>query len=232
MTYKKPTYTQVPNLLLDDHMKDMDKCELKIVLAVIRNTFGWHKGRDRISYTQFEKLTGLSRASVQEGVKQALARGVMRRYEVRNGFEYALNIVDTIPENGTDKPETIPEIEHTKESILKKHTGESFDSLATSQKPVQFADYPADVQVPLLMFQKHFPKTRVDNKAKWIKQARVWGSMGLTSNDIEGMCKYAKEHFNGIAQPASITSAYNMMNTEKKEYDAVAERKRAEAKRR
>jgi hypothetical protein len=100
--------------------------------------------------------------------------------------------------------------------------------LKYNKKPVSFADYPPDVQVSLLIFQKHFPKIKVDNKAKWIKQARVWGSMGLSSNDIQKMCKYANGKWD-VACPASITSAYNMMNS-KPEYDAVAERAKSEAK--
>jgi len=219
MTYKKPSYTQVPNVLLDEQIQNMSKAELKIILATCRQTFGWQKGRDRISYTQFERLTGLSRASVQEGIKQAVAHKYLRRYEIRNGFEYAL-VIDTIPEIEPETAKTIPEIEHTKESTLKKHTGgEDFLSLSLKKKPKAFANYPADVQLYLLMFQKHFPKIKIDNKGKWIKQARVWVNMELTPNDIEKMCKYAKENFQGIAQPSSITSAYNMMNTQDEDND-------------
>lgn len=223
MAYKPPTYTQVPNLLLDKHVQRMSKAELKIILATCRKTFGWQKGKDRISYTQFEQLTGLSRASVQEGIKQAVAHGYLRRYEVRNGFEYALTI-DSIPEFELG---TIPEIEHTKETIKEKVHAKDFDSLATSKKPTVFANYPVDVQAPLLVFKKHFPMVKVDSKPKWIKQARVWVEMELTINDIEKMCEYAKKNW-PVAQPASITSAYNMMKNTKKEYDPVAERARSE----
>ena len=48
-----------------------------------------------------------------------------------------------------------------------------------------------------------------------IKQAKVWIGMGLTPDDIREMCVYARVHYQGIAQPASITSAYNMMRTDK-----------------
>ncbi|OEU65671.1 MAG: hypothetical protein BA863_12495 [Desulfovibrio sp. S3730MH75] len=145
MAYKKPLFTQVPNVLLDNQIQEMSKAELKIVLATCRKTFGWQKGRDRISYSQFEKLTGLSRASVQEGIKQAVAHGHLRRYEVKNGFEYSL-VIDTIPEIELssipeNKPQAIPEIEHTKESTLKKvikddNTGEVFKQYENNIGPL------------------------------------------------------------------------------------------------
>ena len=218
MTYKPPTYTQVPNLLLDNHVQKMSKAELKIILATCRKTFGWQKGKDRISYTQFEKLTGLSRASVQEGIKQAVAHGYLRRYEVRNGFEYALAI-DSIPEIGTVSEKTIPEIEHTKESILKKTTVRDpiLDSLG-KKDPLE--GYPADVADKLRKLHEHYPKLEITSKAAWIRQARD-GWKKRTVDDIDKMCKYAKKNGWGVARPGSINSAWNMMKTEVDEYAHV-----------
>ncbi len=228
MSYKVPNHTQTPNELFDIHMRDMDMAELKVTLVICRKTFGWHKQRDKISLSQLEEITGMSRTSVIKGVQQGIGRGTIERFACDDGFEYGLVTEGDSTENVPQKPQSSTESVHTKESIKEKVHAKDFDSLAASKKPISFSDYPPDVQVSLLIFQKHFPKIKVDSKAKWIKQARVWGKMGLTSNDIGKMCEYAKDNWN-VAQPSSITSAYNMMQT-KNEYDAVAERARSEAK--
>lgn len=75
--YKAPNFTQIPNLLIDVHMPDMKEAELRVVLVVARKTFGWHKDSDRISLTQLQKLTGMSRQGVLNGIDAAMARGVI-----------------------------------------------------------------------------------------------------------------------------------------------------------
>lgn len=65
---EKPNYTQTPNILFDEIMRDLNGAELKVILAVIRKTFGWHKERDRISLTQLEEMTGLSRQGILNAI--------------------------------------------------------------------------------------------------------------------------------------------------------------------
>ncbi len=90
MGFTVPNHTQTPNELFDDHMKEMTGAELKIVLAICRQTFGWHKERDRISLSQLMEMTGLTRMTVVSGIKKSMARGMVVRREVDGGFEYAL----------------------------------------------------------------------------------------------------------------------------------------------
>ena len=123
MSFKVPNHTQTPNELFDVHMKDMDMAELKVVLVICRKTFGWRKQYDRISLSQLEDLTGMSRTSVIKGIQEGIGRGVIERFACDDGFEYGLVVEDTSTEN---VPLASTEIEHTKESILKKHTGGIF----------------------------------------------------------------------------------------------------------
>jgi len=44
--------------------------EWLVLNCVLRKTYGWHKKDDHISFTQFEKYTGLKRASVYRAVKK------------------------------------------------------------------------------------------------------------------------------------------------------------------
>ena len=43
---EKPNYTQIPNAILDN-MASMTMPEAVVVLAICRQTFGWHKKSER-----------------------------------------------------------------------------------------------------------------------------------------------------------------------------------------
>lgn len=130
--FSSPNYTQAPNDLFDTLMRDMSEAELKVVMAAVRQTFGYHKQRDAISMTRFEELTGLSRQSVANGIDAAIKRGVLRVVgEGKRGvriFELVVisdqstNETSTIQDFSTDEATTIPKSRHTKEKSLKEKT--------------------------------------------------------------------------------------------------------------
>lgn len=125
MGYDAPNYTQTPNLLLDEHLPDMGHAETKVVLVVVRKTMGWHKRADVISLTQLEKLTGLSRQGVLNGIEDAIERGVLQREKAGSSYAYSLvvNEVDYPPDqvvNEVDqgsqrsRPEVVNEVDPQK----------------------------------------------------------------------------------------------------------------------
>jgi len=99
MSVQPPNFTQVPNEIIA-LMADMGDCELLVVIAICRATFGWHKKRDRISITQLEAVTGLSRQGVLNGTAQAMERGIVTRFAVSNGFEYEIEVVNVVDCSG------------------------------------------------------------------------------------------------------------------------------------
>jgi len=87
--FRSPNYTQVPNDLLGHvHkgerntpglMANMGEAELRVVLALVRLTFGFHMDTTRASLTRLQKLTGLSRQGVVDGAAAAVARGLFTK---------------------------------------------------------------------------------------------------------------------------------------------------------
>lgn len=73
--YTEPNYTQTPNDFFDVHMREMGEAELRVTLAVIRKTMGFHKKSDAISWSQIMDMTGLSRTSTQDGIDKAIEHG-------------------------------------------------------------------------------------------------------------------------------------------------------------
>src|SRR3954451_5893776 len=98
-----PTYTQIPNEILDA-MADMEESELRVLLAICRQTFGWHKESDILSLTDLMRLTGLSRPAVVAGIGAAMKRGVLGRVSAgTQKLAYRLNIKGGGPTDETDE---------------------------------------------------------------------------------------------------------------------------------
>lgn len=97
MNKLKPNFTQIPNLFLDELMHDLNGSELKVLLYIMRRTYGFQKQSDRISISQIcsgikkkdgdelDKGTGLSK----QGVVNAL-----------NGIEAKTDILESIKGSG------------------------------------------------------------------------------------------------------------------------------------
>lgn len=82
MTYKETT--QVPNVIFDQHLTKLTESELKILLVIIRQTYGWtdkrtggRKAKDRISYGQFMQKTGYSRRTITTAIFSLLNKGLI-----------------------------------------------------------------------------------------------------------------------------------------------------------
>lgn len=68
MMITKGQFTQTPNILFDELLRVLSNSEVKVLLVIIRKTYGWidskthkRKVKDRISVSQFMELSGLSR---------------------------------------------------------------------------------------------------------------------------------------------------------------------------
>lgn len=115
MTAKKgtgfapPNYTQTPNTLFD-LLPVISNAELRITLALVRETHGWHRQRtDMLSVTELASLAGLSESSAKTGIKEATQRGTLKRFKARDAmnrptFKYGLVIRDDVPREEFERP--------------------------------------------------------------------------------------------------------------------------------
>lgn len=51
--------------------------EWRILWVVLRKTWAWHKKEDKISLTQFQHMSGLSRPSVRKAIAKLVAKGLL-----------------------------------------------------------------------------------------------------------------------------------------------------------
>ena len=76
--------TNVPNIIFDTHLKTLGYAELKILLVIIRQTYGWkgthngeYKKRDWISQQFFVRKTGLSARAVSSAIASLYAKNLI-----------------------------------------------------------------------------------------------------------------------------------------------------------
>ena len=64
--------------------------EWRILFALWRKTYGWHKKTDRISYTQFEELTGLDRRHIARTINSLKRRNIIKvSGNMKHNLEYS-----------------------------------------------------------------------------------------------------------------------------------------------
>lgn len=81
-------FVRIANELLEAVMiSDLSKRELKILLAIIRKTYGWGKAKDKISYSQFEELTGIKSNHISTTLKTLTARKIV----LKQDYYYSVN---------------------------------------------------------------------------------------------------------------------------------------------
>lgn len=79
---KENGFTPIANEILEKIVNTaLLGSEYQVLFFVIRKTYGYHKKEDKISLTQFEKGTGLSRPTVVKALKNLVSRNILLRSE-------------------------------------------------------------------------------------------------------------------------------------------------------
>lgn len=91
-----PAYTMTPNHIFDWLMPDLNLSETRVLLYIVRHTFGWQKEADAIGVRQFcegikrrdgtrvDRGTGLGRSTVLAAIKSLEEWGIIDRQENRD----------------------------------------------------------------------------------------------------------------------------------------------------
>ena len=97
--FQSPNYTQTPNDLFDELLPSLGLAELKVVLCVVRHTFGYHTDEVKLSIREIARFTGLTAKSVMDGAEQAEAHGLIERYQDGQKTTLWKAVVAVIPSN-------------------------------------------------------------------------------------------------------------------------------------
>jgi phage replication O-like protein O len=77
-----PNHTQTPNICFDEIFKTLKEGELRVILVLIRQTFGWHKPFDRISLSQLAEKSGMERKSVCRSLNSLIQKNLVRKTKI------------------------------------------------------------------------------------------------------------------------------------------------------
>jgi DNA-binding transcriptional ArsR family regulator len=112
----------VPDTLFDELLSELSGAELKVVLYIIRRTFGFKRQTDTIAISQLlhgitkktgevlDRGTGLSKSTLLQALRTLTEKNIIipaRRFDERGGFmatEYRLNIASTPPVSQHETP--------------------------------------------------------------------------------------------------------------------------------
>lgn len=113
-----PNYTQIPNAIFDYWMPILSPGEFKVLLAIARKTFGWHKERERISLRQLAELTGLNKRSIKGMVDKLVDHGIVIKIKSTDPFDgsdapnqYEINVTETDSKEGEKCIKDVPQRE-------------------------------------------------------------------------------------------------------------------------
>ena len=84
-------YTQIPNDILDALIRTtLTRHEARLLLFIMRRTYGWHKTSDRISYNQLEEGTGLDRRNISRTISRLVQNGLVVITGTKHKLRYAI----------------------------------------------------------------------------------------------------------------------------------------------
>ena len=96
MKIQPPNYTQTPNTIFD-LLPQMKEAEMRVVLTIVRETFGWHKEKAKLSVSRLMRLSGLSKQGVLNGIEAGIERGVITKLPDGDSFTYQLGVNEVDP---------------------------------------------------------------------------------------------------------------------------------------
>lgn len=188
-------YSKMPNALADDWLRDLGLAETKVLIVVMRKTWGWHKSRDHISLSQLEELTGLERRHIINGAKSLCERGLLRRITTgpkgRQTTEYELlmpgdsNSFDQCPKDtGGGVPAT------PGGGVFTTPTKETHTKETKKEKPVLFFRDSKDYEKKKLSMGSHVKLTSME----YTKLIETHGEdlISSTIEDVNNYCEASK----------------------------------------
>jgi len=74
-----PNYTQIPNEVFDDWLPQLQETELKVLLAILRKTFGFMQTHEGASLTELEKFTGCTQKCILKSIELLIEKELIEK---------------------------------------------------------------------------------------------------------------------------------------------------------
>jgi phage replication O-like protein O len=220
--FQSPNYTQVPNDLFDILMQYMDGAELKVVLAIVRQTIGYHREATKFSIKKLSEMTGLCHNSVSAGADAAEKRGLIRRTnpDAQGSAEWEVVIFEPpsktegVDVKGGQKLRGIPSVNEVQVGLNKdkeiriKENALSPNEIAEANKKVDYilenerrakeswngrGQMPEPIRELLDVYVEVTGQKPIKAKLiDWLQSGQEWLELGATAQDIREAHKIAR----------------------------------------
>ena len=122
-----PNFTQIPNVFLENMFPQMSEAELRVTLAIMRETFGWRRCEHEMSLSYFVEATGMSKQGVLNGINAGIERGIIYRTQKGQSYAYGL-VVNEVDQNASSsqrsRPKVVNEVDRTSQRSRPKVVNE------------------------------------------------------------------------------------------------------------
>lgn len=191
-----PNYTQTPNEIFD-LMPEMEDTELRVTMAIVRETFGWHKESAKLSLNNLVKLTGLSKPGVIAGINAGIDRGTIRKIEDGAGNQYSLVVNSVNYPSKPSLPEVVNSVDHPQSTEFTDLHLPKERSKERKKKDIPAAQAAPEPTEHQQMFEKvceivGLDYKVIDEKAKG-QVAQTLGILKKGGYTIEHLCRFGKE---------------------------------------
>ncbi len=128
-------FTQIPNILLDEWLPRLGDVELKVLLVIMRQTFGWQKTREKISLSFFQNITGCSRTNISKALNFLIEKGLVRKDIIGSlGTEDVYYELVVSNERGSTESVPPPSTDSTPPLVLNQHPSSMEDNTYRKEK--------------------------------------------------------------------------------------------------
>lgn len=195
-------YTRIANELLEAVMSaDLTARQLKIVLAVIRKTYGFGKKLDRITNTQIAAITGIHHTHVCTAKNEMIGMNIL----ISNGNQIGVNKV--VSEWNTDISQVSKTLAKSANKSLAEvandHSPTQLNTKETIQKkkeitpisPAGDESIPAEKQKRQTVSKYHFDRDQL--KDTWNRKAETYGlpkMVSISSTTEKGIKRLYDSH--------------------------------------
>lgn len=209
---KSPNYTQTPNDLFE-LMSEMSNPCLRVMLALTRQTFGYHRKKVCFSVGKIEEMTGMTRNSVKKGADEAEALGLIRRVNPDSikSAEWEI-VVDETPSR--IYPVTLTDLPSDPQSMRDSHGLK--ESIKESNKETSAnAENDSDFWEKKRQEKKETPKALQDDREFILPTDWIIGSgsrQKITQGNQDAMkSDSAQDRLSGWHDVAGITNEHIMV---------------------
>ena len=84
-------YTKIANEILEALMKiSISAQESRVFWAIVRKTYGWKQTQDRITLSQFSKMTHMTKSNISRAIKKLVAKNMVIKSVTPEGLVYEI----------------------------------------------------------------------------------------------------------------------------------------------